>query len=376
MGPAPEVLRILQKALVKHLKFGSPIRYLGALALERERVKSFMHSKKQFLKPGNYKMLSLGKTIVYRDSDANYFLRKQAEEHSGFLVQLKLFLKQVLSNFFKVRIPCSEDTVGKYKGDFVLFTQAGDAKVFDLDNKVVLKFFYTPETYLRFKTTYAIFKAFFNIPIKGFCNKQQIVIENYVNSTASNFWSKENKQRVFLTYCENFSKYLKGCVKNKQFTKVSSSEILRVFPKNLKECKFYFTLNRLLKQSETKKWPHVKCHGDFWLGNVLLDGGNCYLIDWEHSCEHVFFYDVMHFMLLQALKEQDFIFFNAYFKGDYDLYIGKLFELADTDYFRHEKLLYLVICIAQRMVKFSDTTMAGYSRLFELIDEIIARYFS
>ncbi len=62
---------------VKCFKIGNPAIYLRELICECDQIRAFLLSKGQFLKPGKYKVLSLGKTIVYKENFVtNYFLKK------------------------------------------------------------------------------------------------------------------------------------------------------------------------------------------------------------------------------------------------------------------------------------------------------------
>ena len=152
-------------------------------------------------------------------------------------------------------MPDSEGWVkpNKYKGDFALFTCNGDVKIFDVKNKVVLNFINRPELYTRLKLVYSTFSPFFNIPMVGFCDHQQMLIEDYIDFVESEFWTKRCKQGVFESYCTNFTKYVTCRIKQGYFTNVPAPELLKSFHANFTKGQSYMTVSKLFKKKRDKK---------------------------------------------------------------------------------------------------------------------------
>ena len=347
----------------------SLLRYFFNQMNARNEVATIMMSKCQFFKPGKYKMIHLGKTIVYRGRVAETFLKNQALDCSKSLPIAKLRVKQLMSNAFTIQMHGA--MTSEYVGDFALFTQGGDIKIFDTTNNVVLHFLRDSLEYNRLKVNHEVFSTFFLTPVIDFRPKQQLVIELMVNYKAPSSWKDDEYGMVLEKFFLSYVRYLRACSHTSKVRRSTLADRWSISDelKNRVATLDYSYIIHL----ETTEWPYVQSHGDFWSGNVLLDNGQSYIIDWEYSAEHVFFYDLLHFMLLQVLKMDDFSLLDAYFEGVYDEHMTRLFEAVGLTYLADKKDVYLMISIAERVSK-SGSLGDWQQRFLGLLETIHNRY--
>ena len=124
-----------------------------------------------------------------------------------------------------------------------------------------------------------------------------------------------------------------------------------------------------------QKWPYVKCHGDFYFKNILLDKKRCYLIDWELSDYHVFFYDPIYFMLVDSIRMKDFRLLDDFFRGRFDKYFCNIFKLAGIYFSQFKRIEYVNICIVEHITKIGNLFTAIHDNPYiELLKEIHERY--
>lgn len=108
---------------------------------EKKAIEDVISEKQQYLKPGKYKSISLGKTILYKDSNARKFIETLAKDWSASHAIIKLRIKELLANFFIIKIKNEgANTENKKQGDFALLTHSGNVKVFDTINGNVFHF--------------------------------------------------------------------------------------------------------------------------------------------------------------------------------------------------------------------------------------------
>ncbi len=343
------------QALVKIRDFlNKPYNHFKMLSSECDRIESFMLSKQKYFKPGKYKIISLGKTIAYKDFTASVFIKNQAGEFNGSFTKLKLYLKLILGNLYCIQIPSTandEIKKVKYKGDFALFTAADDIKIFDMDNRVVLNLFDNPGKYSHLRLTYSKFKQFINIPVIEFNDESKMVVEKYIPSSASRLWSKNKKKSSLEIYHRGFVKYLKKCLESKQFRRITSMEILGYLPNEYKSDIVFAVLNNYLKYNKNREWLHVNCHGDLWSRNILLDQHGFYIIDWENSGPYIFFYDFFHYLMTEKIWQSDSSLISTYFAGGFDHCLEQLFEVAGGQFDKKERFFYLGLCVLQKIYR-------------------------
>lgn len=348
------------------------VRYLMNRIKDREFIKRQINlNRLSYLKPGKYKIINIDKTIVYKDKEANRFLCNMALDWTSSLPIVRLKFKKFLAQFLKVEI--KDNGIVECKGDFALFTQNGDIKIFITSEKFVLNNIYNRNDYHKLKLTHIRFAHFFNTPVVDFNDDENLIKELLIDAKHIMSLSVNEKQGILTSYLNNFKNYLYDCKKKGDLIHLSYCERWpSVDTKNsiIKDLNLQYQI-----EFEKIKWPYVLCHGDFYIKNILINERNFFLIDWEHSDKHIFFYDALHFMVLQAMKYSDFSLLDLYFNGYYDGCLTNIFEILDIKYTPKKRIVYLAYCVAERLAKF-DTfkEITEYERYIKVLKEIEHQY--
>ncbi len=316
--------------------------YIKSIRNEFVRNKKWMLSKQKYLKPGVYKLIILGKSIFFKGVSARPFFNKLVANPA------KLYIKMILANLFVLEISGSNSNQ-EYRGDFILFTYAGDAKIFDLDRKIVLHFISDRKKYNNLKLVYNNLCGFFNIPVRELRDNEKLSVESYIDFKARPYWNEQEKKGAIIYYLTRLEHYLSYCVKDKKVRKISFNELWDLFPQELKRHQVMAHLHDFLFSHEITEWPQLLCHGDFSSKNVLLDKNTYYIIDWEFGNQFLFFFDFHNYMISEALYKNDYLIMTSYFNGEYDQYLERLFEIVGYQYIKGEKPFYLVLSNIQRM---------------------------
>ena len=91
----------IKKQIKKKFRKGNIFNYLNHLINEFEILKKELLSKGEFLKPGKYKVISVGSTIIYKDEHGKRFIEKQALKHSRPFPILRVYIKKLISVFLE-----------------------------------------------------------------------------------------------------------------------------------------------------------------------------------------------------------------------------------------------------------------------------------
>ena len=275
--------------------------YIGSLLQEWDCLKKKVGESKyrQHLAPGKYRMVRVGKNVLYRSSSAaSSFLRRQVIETSHDFGLFKFKIKQIISIAFRLKISKSEGT-----GDLVLFSQAGDVKIFDFRNRLVFTFVANCKRYNRLEFVTNVFDSFFHIPIKCFVDKRRMVVEKYVDVPISDVETPHKHITALKCYLNGFKKYLQHADNNGKVSRIKTLALWNSFSSSLKQEPVMQQLHSTLAKNGQKEWASVMCHGDFNQRNVLLSD-KCYIIDWEFSDEYIFFYDFYNYIVWATKKRE------------------------------------------------------------------------
>ena len=88
------------------------------------------------------------------------------------------------------------------------------------------------------------------------------------------------------------------------------------------------------------KLPILMTHGDLWKSNVIYDGEKVYIIDFEHSKNRVFYYDLFTYMLMDFAFFNDLSIWQNYLSGVYDQAFSRAFSALGVVYYPCYKIKY------------------------------------
>lgn len=85
------------------------------------------------------------------------------------------------------------------------------------------------------------------------------------------------------------------------------------------------------------------CHGDFYPLNYIFDGKEYYAIDYEFSCNKIFFYDFIIYLCKCFIMYKEVYLLEKYFNGAYDESLVIFFKSNNVSFASNAKLLYLIV---------------------------------
>ena len=350
--------------------------YLDQLSRESKRVKNIMGTYEEFFSPGVYKFVKLGKTVFYKDKSAHGFLRQQAYDRIKSFPLTKMYFKRLLGQFFRVRV--SGQRSGEHQGSFGIVSVNNDLKIFDHVNSEVLSFLDDSNRFLRLEASYEKFIPFFNIPVLGVCSDRQLIIERYIeNQTTVSYkrriLSLDSYIKPLESYMLQFEEYINQSLEAGRVECISFNDRWNIDPKHEE---ILSTLDKDFSLDlETLTWPYLFTHGDLHYQNILVELNAYYFIDWEHSDNHLAFYDPLHYILIHSLLFNDDRLVDAYFNGAFDGQLASLFAEAGIAYKTSKRLMYLALCVAERVAKFSQQQRQELQeRLVEYLYKIADQY--
>ena len=96
-----------------------------------------------------------------------------------------------------------------------------------------------------------------------------------------------------------------------------------------------------IKGTEKEELPCINSHCDLSFFNILYDGKQFFLIDWEYYHTNLFCFDCLYWISYEAMVNQDYSFLDLYFAGRYDDWLEQIFNASGFPYYREKRRLYI-----------------------------------
>lgn len=96
-------------------------------------------------------------------------------------------------------------------------------------------------------------------------------------------------------------------------------------------------------EGENIVFPKVDSHGDLVLSNVLYDGMDFYIIDFEYYCEMPFVFDIFTWIVNQAFVRNDYYPLKLFLHGTFDDFLSTIFGSYELTFNKDYRLGYIYI---------------------------------
>jgi len=166
-------------------------------------------------------------------------------------------------------------------------------KFFDLTNEQVLTLYLDKHSLFYEVNSLNSMKDFYPTPRLIDCNEEKrFTIEEFIRFKTRDEMNRSDYLLVVNDIVKNNIRYYKNIDNN--YETISAKEILEELTSPDYTALHDYVLNNFEGAQLTTRYPVVKQHGDLHVGNVLLnvDDNSIKYIDFEHSGDHVFFYDI------------------------------------------------------------------------------------
>lgn len=344
--------------------------YLNNKTDERAFLKCVLESNKQHLKSGTYGFTFTDKRKIFlKDKAASEFLQKNKDQaNQSLLGEVKHAIDSVTSNFFTMDVVNLNEA--GVKGDLVMVTYNHNVKIFDFSSKLILnKFTHDHATYQNIKQAYQALNRHLDMTIIEFLDHEHAYLEKYLEFIPYKRWSQNQLNKcidcIFSSYREYFSSVPKEAVERLDALAV----LYNVKAGPYGTHKLFRDLERMLEGTSMETiFPVIRAHGDMKFENILLCRDNFCFIDLEFSDDFFFFYDVMNFSFIEALKG-DYSFLACYLNGEFDEPFHLLFAEFDMEFDKSQKLFYFAAFLIDRFCHFDLQKMKGRLDMEEVLDQ-------
>ena len=343
-------------------------------------VKSFEEYKKHML-PGqycfgqNFKYINLYNEEATKKA-ADMFDRKHLLVHNTRNNYLKEMIKKTIILFL------SRELTVKYNGDISefqgqIFLPCGihkGFKIFDLINKKVLLTFAAKEEYEKIILDYNYFKDYFPQPrIIKTCDNSFKIIEEFIAFKPYYEWNKIDFTNIVNDVFNKTMNYFKDILDQENYFLKSPAELMENM--NKVEPLLENIKNGIREEVRKTKFPYIKLHGDLWTSNLLINenDGSLKYIDFEHSDDFVFFYDIFLLIWTDFYLNKNNIFVNELMCGNYDFYFESIFSLFKMEFKKEYRLDYInIFFLEYYKARWLSASETGLIKTHELYKEFMS----
>ncbi|RNF39620.1 phosphotransferase [Planococcus salinus] len=312
-----------------------------------------------YLAPGKYVLDQNLKYIYRNDLDTKEFVNNVILKNN-YKLNSSFSIKSIYKSFFVPRknIVKGEVIDKSFMGTVYLLsndlTEEKDVKIFDINTKEVLSICVERKALQKKINNYNYFSKYFRIPrVISYNLSEKICFEQLIISKPKNEWTELDYNKVisniFQTYAQYYFQYAENntvvytCMRDK-LTQIRNDGILKSLGDML-------DLN-ISAELINSNLPLVNQHGDLWLYNILLSNNkenDIYFIDWEHSGEFIFLYDLFWWMQNEAVYNNDISYLRNYLDGKYDSEIIELFKAFNMIFDQTNRLEYFNIFMIEML---------------------------
>lgn len=288
--------------------------------------------KEHYLKDGLY-YVDKNKVYISNDRRQNNLFEKK---YFNGVQSIKVLLKKQLRSFFRVDKLYISSKEKVFKGNLLLVTRNNNIKIFDYHNSKVLTIFSDNNSFKKHLDTNKTFYFWFNlVKILEINYVDKVIIEEFIVNTSSEHWNESQEDAVVKEIFKSYKNYYLD------YTRKNKSKSVEIVPPLNKKLEYHNTIS--------DSFVKVPCHGDICFKNILFnDLNNIFFIDWEHSGDYLFYYDLINWMFVEAMDNKNYQYLNDFAFGKYDYYFETIFNLFNIQYKQNMKTDYLKAYIMER----------------------------
>lgn len=339
MGNLHQVLRTLHIAFIKS---------------KRNRI--IMKSLSNYVTNGVYENAITFDYIKKRGVDSQLTVSTFSSYHSIPKIAKHLIL--LINKFVAYRIKgLSKDKV--YNGsEIIISSSLSEYKIFDFHHKSVLTLYSSIDKMMQVERNKQIFSIAYKTPSTySVCRDRSFVVEEMIPHEAVNV------ENAFAYLCENMNVFIK-----------KQRERNNIYEIDFKSSWFHFK-NKFGDSCMLEEGTiTIMCftHGDLWSSNIIYDGSNYYVTDFEHADKRYFLYDFFFFIFTEWHLNKNPLLVDNYFGGNYDRYLYAIFDQVGYSYNPNKRqkyfLIFLVFIMSGRWLE--------YDAINPLIENFLKLYIS
>ncbi len=215
----------------------------------------------------------------------------------------------------------------------ILSSSQKELKVFDYKRQLVLTKYTSFEKFAKYNSYKELFAQSFNVAKTIRIEEQGlIIVEQFISH------NKFSVEPVFQMLIPSLIKHAKNSI-------LSCNDKNALFNDKANSFAAYFGKSTFLENQSVL--PIILTHGDLWSSNVIFDGKDIFIIDFERAGNRPFLFDFFTFIFTEYLLNKNQLLLNKYFRGDYDAMLKDLFKAVGKDYSINKKESYLLCFLVE-----------------------------
>lgn len=324
-----------------------------------KRNRGIVNSMSDFLLTGVYRTASSGDSIYLIGSTdiirGTYSSFKKTPSFAKVVANIIYYLT-------RYRIINRESELDFAGTQLILSSSQKELKVFDFERKQVLTKYSSLDKLLKYNDDKERFAHSYNVAQTIFIYEHKsIIVEQLIPHKAF------NSESIFPTLVQSMIKH----------TRSFKTAISRRNEDYMKQSILFasrFGDSRLLERQ--KKLPSIVTHGDLWSSNVISNGSELFITDFERTGNRFFLYDFFTYIFTEWLLNNNPSLLNDYFHGDYDTSLEDMFTALGETYSTDNKESYLLVFLISYTSERWTVSSSNDERVVNFLKKYIPSYFT
>lgn len=244
----------------------------------------------------------------------------------------------------------------------ILSSSQKELKVFDFERKMVLTKYASLEKLLKYNDDKELFAHSYNVAKTiSIDEHKSIIIEQLIPH-------KSFDSELF------FPVLVQSMIRHTRSFKTAISGSNEDFKKHAILFASRFGDSRLLEWQI--KLPTIVTHGDLWSSNVISNGRELFITDFERTGNRYFLYDFFTYIFSEWLLNNNPSLLNRYFHGDYDTSLEEMFTALGESYSTNNKESYLLLFLISYTSERWTVSSSNDERVVNFLKIYIPSYFT
>lgn len=302
------------------------IRELRLAVINYDRNRFIIHDLKPYLISGNFYNSPSFDVITCKSwrseiKETTFASKNKSNQYAKIISIL-------FNNLFCYKI---DNNSTLFRGvDIVISSSKTEFKVFDYQDRKVLTRYKSLKKMKMVEENKKKFSNFFNVPATFSVDYNSLfIIEEFITK-------QEFKAEIAIDYVlKGISKYIEA-----------NGEVAHIEDKRYRdECVYFesrFGYSSLLETNDTCM---IYCftHGDLWASNIIFDGKDYYITDFERAGDRYFLFDFFLFIFTEWQLNDNARLIEKYFAGEYDNVLRVMFNNVHSHFYCQKKDFYFVV---------------------------------
>lgn len=304
------------------------------LAIIHETIRVNMRNRRvlrfcsQYLVGGKYKCTLPGDYIYEKNNQSGLGVATFSSVRKEQSLLMTVLGKIMNALTYKVSTRGGEIFKGS---ELIISSTETEVKIFAANDGSVLTLYQDKEKLAAIIREKAFYEKYYRVP-RTISTSDNYIIEEFIPH------NNIDVVELFHSLCEDICNYIEQNKESMVFDHERDRQSINCFSQSMGE-------SRIL--NDVIGLPKLKVHGDMWSSNIIFDGEQYYLTDFERSGVRYAMYDFFCFMWSEYHLKEDDRLLRAYFKGEYDNSIRRMAGSLGFLFLETSRELYLLAFLVE-----------------------------